>query len=65
MDKLDTHDFMIEDDMRSRKYNDTAKISEKIFKTYPILGDFSPKQQTLNKWEKVKSQNIKETEINR
>lgn len=65
MDKLDTHDFMIEDDMRSRKYNDTAKISEKIFKSYPILGDFSPKQQTLNKWEKVAQRYIEHKISNR
>lgn len=65
MRRSDTHDFIIEEDMKSHKYNDTAKLTERVFNTYPILGDFSPKQSTLNKWEKVAQRYIEHKISNR
>ena len=58
MSRVDTHGFSIEDDMKPRKFNSTDKVTSKIFKAYPLLGDFTPKQETLNAWEKTARQYI-------
>lgn len=40
----------IEDDMNPCKYEESERLSSKVFKVYPLIGDFSPGEKTLNKW---------------
>lgn len=43
----------IETDMRPRKYQDTDRLSSKVFKNYPLVGDFIIGEATLEQWYKV------------
>ena len=43
----------LEDDMIPRSCDESDKLSTKIFKVYPLVGDFSPSKKTLANWEEV------------
>ena len=43
----------IEKDMRPWKYQDTDRLSSKVFKNYPLVGDFIISDATLEQWYKV------------
>ena len=41
---------LIESDMKPCSYEKEDKLSSKIFKVYPLVGDYNPKEETLEKW---------------
>ena len=40
----------IESDMKQCPYEKEDKLSSKVFKVYPLVGDYCPKDETLEKW---------------
>jgi len=48
----------IEEDMTSRAYDEKDKLSSKVFKVYPLIGDFMPSMKTQARWHEVTRQYI-------
>ena len=42
--------MMVEEDMRSFPYDDKDPLSSKVFKTYPLIGDYIASDNTIQKW---------------
>ena len=48
----------VENDMKQRSYEESEKLSSKVFKVYPLIGDFRPNQKTLDNWFNITRQYI-------
>lgn len=49
---------IIEEDMTTRSYGKKEKVSSKVFKVYPLIGDFIPSEKTQAQWFDVTCQYI-------
>lgn len=50
--------YSVEEDMKKRPYEEADKLSSKVFKVYPLIGDFKPNQKTVDKWFDITRQYI-------
>lgn len=46
----------VEADMKKKTYEEAEKLSSKVFKVYPLVGDYMPKEKTLDNWFNVTRQ---------
>lgn len=42
----------LEDDMKQRRYDEKDSMSSRIFKNYPLVGEYMPSEALVNKWYK-------------
>ena len=55
----------VEVDMEKRPYAEEEKFSSKVFKTYPLIGEFIPKESTIEKWHLITREYIEKKLENR